>query len=129
MAEGTELDIQIQKHIIDILEEHKGHSSRIRRGDLLRQVNFKLSVYFQTDLFALSDRKMRNFIEALRTETSAGAWICSSHDGGYYLASSLSELDDYLSIERGRANTLVNRISNQSKHARESKKGRQNSFL
>lgn len=91
---------EIQSKIMQALQEHKGFDNRIRRGDLCRQIG-------------TSDRYMREEIEDLRTNHTDGAYICSSTDGGYYLARTLGDLDRYLSQDEKRAQHTLARTRRQ----------------
>jgi hypothetical protein len=91
---------EIQSNIMAILQEHKGFDSRIKRADLCARLG-------------TSDRWMRAEIEDLRMNYPGGAYICSSTDGGYYLALTLGDLDRYLSQDEHRAKKTLARISRQ----------------
>jgi hypothetical protein len=100
----------IGKEILDILNNHRGKVHRIPRPELLREPNLRLEEPHH-------DRFMRATIEYLRRHTEKGAWICSSLDGGYYLAETLDELRDYVLQEEGRAKKILAKTSRQRKVA------------
>ncbi len=123
------IEDQAREEILTILNKHTGHNVRVSRVELLQRINFRLSIVMPADRNYVSDRLMRNLIEELRTKTTAGSMICSSLDGGYFMAADLEELETYLATEEGRAKSLLKRTRNQRKHAIESKIGEQESLF
>ena len=111
--------------ILRILEIHQGVNARISKVELLRGVN--RAIFNPKD--HISDRRMRIFINQLRTETTAGALICSSLDGGYYMATSTRELDAFLQTEKNRAKSIYTRVRHQEQHASERLRGAQEKLL
>lgn len=85
--------------VIKILIRHRGYENRIKRADLLDQVNRRLE------------------IEWLRTYHKAGAYICSSTAGGYWMAATEKELRKFLQQDRDRAVKLFFRTSQQARSA------------
>jgi hypothetical protein len=100
----------IDRVILAILGEHQGLDNRISRADLLREVNEAIDE-------PIHDRRMRGHIEELRRHSEEGAWICSSLDGGYFLAGTLQELQTYLDSEESRLAHLAKKIARQRKVA------------
>lgn len=97
---------RIDQAILSILSVHRGHEQRISREQLLRC----LAEWFRIEL---RDRHMRSHIEDLRRNSQAGAWICSSLDGGYFMATSLDELQTYLDSEESRLAHIARKIRRQ----------------
>ena len=122
------LEERAKEIILEILEKHRGHQCRISRVELLFRINHN---FVGPDAVYISDRAMRNLIEELRTTTTKGAWICSSQKqpGGYYLATSLQELEDYLAVEDRRGVTILTWTKSQRQHARERLPGIQEKLI
>lgn len=102
---------QIKHTIMLILAPHIGFESRIPRRLLLMEINRRLS-------FRVSDRRMRDTIEALRV-TKKGKYICASigAKGGYFLAQDDKELDKFTQPDLNRAYTTIRRVTTQRKLA------------
>lgn len=73
----------------NVLSQHIGRSRAIARTDLLRQVNMRVKT---------SDRQVRQVINHLR---KTGHLILSTGgvDGGYWMAASAQEAEDYIVAE------------------------------
>jgi hypothetical protein len=104
----------IEMMILHILRNHCGHDNRIRRSEILKILNNRLNVLHDQPIH---DRFMRGCIENLRRHDELGAWICSSLDGGYYMAETLDELRGYVLQEEGRAQKILAKTSRQRKVA------------
>ena len=101
----------IEAETMQVLQEHKGEKNRISRDALRREVSSRSHL-------PVSDRLLRKVIERLRTDNTAGAYICSSTSGGgYYIAASFEELEAYLGSEDRRAKTILVRNSKQRQRA------------
>lgn len=96
--------MELKQRILNSLP--RGYTNRISRPALLSK------------LPDISDRVMRAEIEELRRNDPDGAWICSSTDGGYWLAESLSELDSFLNQDAHRGHVILERVNAQRIHAR-----------
>lgn len=95
----------IQEGIMEILKQHVGKNKKISRPALLGEL---LKRGIQID-----DRTMRENIEFLRTKVTAGAFICSSTSGGYWLAKNLAEVLEYCDQDARRAKMILGRINKQ----------------
>lgn len=99
----------IEKYTLDILQNHVGLDRRITSKSLLNELNKAV----KTD-----NRTMRTAIENLR-QTQPGSLICSTtkNGGGYFIAASKTELDDYLKQDEHRCFKMWNRIKKQRQAA------------
>jgi len=80
----------LDRFLIRLMGFHIGEANAISRSDLLREIN--------NSCFNISDRSLRVLINSLR---KSGHAICSKGgiQGGYYLASSYEELEDFIQRE------------------------------
>ena len=103
LSEGDELMYQqiiadtpqgLEKLLLQILSKKIGKDNAIKRSELLPFVQ-SVPGYSET-----SDRQVRKTINDLRKQ---GILICSSasEDGGYYMAASLAEFDEFVQRELG----------------------------
>lgn len=102
----------LRRAILRILRYHRGYDKRLLRSELRGILNRKMDIH-------VSDRLMRRAIEDLRSEDPRGAWICSATkpSGGYFMASTLAELDEYLASDENRLRTIYHRIRLQRQRA------------
>ena len=101
--------------ILEALRPYQNPDNRCPRKRLLHRTN---NLLLQHGLKRIGDRKLRKLIELLQG-TSRGAFICSSpaRGGGYFLARSASEVDQFTQSARGHAMSMLTRISKQRKAA------------
>ena len=99
----------ITKYILAILKKHEGIEQRISSEDLLYRLNI---------LEKTSNRAMRMAIEELR-RLPEGSRICSTtkKGGGYFIATTKKELEDYLRQDENRCKEMWRRIHKQRKAA------------
>ena len=99
----------IEEHIVTILQNHISINNRISSKDLL----MKLNVVIRT-----TNRNMRQAIENLRQQEQ-GALICSTtkNGGGYFLATTKAELENYLRQDEHRCLEMWQRIRKQRQAA------------
>jgi hypothetical protein len=88
---NARLPAELDAAILKVLSSHVGRDAAVSRKDLVRELAVIGHVY-------ANDRPVRAAINLLR---KAGAPICSTggREGGYFLASSWEELDEYLKRE------------------------------
>jgi len=93
--------------VIAVLEEHRGIDRRIRRDSLRAELSWRHRL-------RVSDREMRAAIEVARA-TPKGALVCSTTagGGGYYMARSTAELDEYLRQDESRCREMWQRCRKQ----------------
>lgn len=113
MSEKKEIKKQrIKKIIKEIVSEHIGDKDTISRDNLRRSI--KVQYFNETgDELRLSDRKMRDLIESLRSTDIWSARICATLAGGYFIAASRSELMSYLQSDKNRVMNTYRRIRSQ----------------
>lgn len=107
------------KHIIlDVLYQHQGYDARIKRGSLRIQIMSDWYKEYDTYLL-LTDRRMRDLIEELRTGDVMGSRICSTcgNHGGYFVAENKYELFKFSLNDRRQALTIWNRTRAQKVNA------------
>lgn len=99
----------LKEYIIAILNKREGIEQRISSKDLL----YRLNVLEKT-----SNRAMRMAIEELRG-LPEGSRICSTtkNGGGYFIATTKKELEDYLRQDENRCKEMWQRIHKQRKAA------------
>lgn len=68
--------------------------------------------------FIINDRQLRRYIQWLRENDEQGALMVSAPSGGYFLASSPEEFEQYISRELNRITSLGKRIRRQTKLAK-----------
>ena len=102
-----QLDPRLTMAVIAILEEHRGIERRIPRDSLREELGWRHRL-------RVSDREMRAAIEVARG-TPTGSLICSTTTGGggYYMARSTAELDEYLRQDESRCREMWQRCSKQ----------------
>jgi hypothetical protein len=102
----------LRRAILRILRNHRGYEKRVMRAELRGILNRKMDIH-------VSDRLMRRAIEDLRSEDPRGAWICSDTrpGAGYFMATSLDELNTYLTSDENRLRTIYHRIRLQRQRA------------
>ena len=107
MTTRAEQHEQIADALLDVLRHCVGEASKIRRAELLCQACERTKL-------RVSDRVMRSVIEDLRL-SKAGAMICSTtrDGGGYWMAATRGELNDYLRQEESRIRELAIRVRRQ----------------
>ena len=95
----------IEEYIIAILQNHISINNRISSKDLLMKLNVVIST---------TNRKMRQAIESLRQQEQ-GSLICSTtkSGGGYFLATTKAELENYLRQDEHRCLEMWKRIRKQ----------------
>ncbi|MBW8034858.1 MAG: hypothetical protein FVQ79_04230 [Planctomycetes bacterium] len=103
-------DKMVKVRIIFVLSKHSGEENRISRSELLSKVR---RLIYSKKHGSLSDRKLRMFIEELRTTDTDGAWICASLKGGYFLARDLKELEWFTDSDFRRALNTLTRVRKQ----------------
>jgi hypothetical protein len=94
-AEIRELEPGIKRAVLRVMSAHIGKGKTVSKSDLLADVR---RLGFGGDLAATTfERKVRLAIVELRKE---GHLICSSSgDGGYYVASTWQEYDEFARVE------------------------------
>lgn len=109
---------RIKHIIINILYNHKGYDARIKRGSLRIQIMSDWYREYDTYLL-LTDRRMRDLIEELRTGDVMGSRICSTcgNHGGYFVAENRYELFKFSLNDRRQALTIWNRTRAQKVNA------------
>jgi chromatin segregation and condensation protein Rec8/ScpA/Scc1 (kleisin family) len=115
----------IQVTVLSILEQHVGAENRIPRADLRAQLCARADRY-------ITDREMRRAIESLRQLPGRGSRICSTcggveqgqkkkakrgQAGGYFIATSVRELEQFLREDEDRAVHTLRRTGQQRKAA------------
>ena len=96
--------------ILNIMQTHKAKDHKITREELRQEAS---QWYGQK----VSDREMRQALEDLRASNPEGAYIVSSLSGGYFMAQSLFELDEYLRADESRIRAIAQRIRKQRQQA------------
>jgi hypothetical protein len=105
-----QLKALMRLEIQSILRSRIGKDAAITRPDLLATLRAR---GYPTD-----DRRVREALEFIRTNTESGAWICSDNSGtGYWHAASEDELREYLTSERNRGLSILSKTSAQAKRA------------
>lgn len=120
----------IQIAILKALENYLGAGNRISKKNLIIAVNLLLFtlVPMHERPYKVSDRSLRLAIEWLRRYHPEGAKICSSLAGGYFIARSANELEEYLTPDNNRALNILARNSAQKKMAHFIEGGQQKLF-
>jgi len=96
--------------VLKIIGSHVGCINRVERKKLLKILARDYGI-------VVSDRIMRRAIEELRDTDPDGAKICSSLDGGYYMAANVTELERYLNTDLSRAVKILKRVNRQRRVA------------
>jgi len=98
-----------EEYIVAILQNHIGINNRISSKDLLTKLNMVATA---------TNRKMRQAIESLRQQEQ-GSLICSTtkNGGGYFLATTKAELENYLRQDEHRCLEMWQRIRKQRQAA------------
>ena len=107
MTKNAQPDPRLIMAVITILDGRRGIEKRVRRDDLRGQLAWRFRL-------RVADRVMRFAIEAARI-TPKGALICSTtrSGGGYYMARSTAELDEYLRQDESRCREMWQRCRKQ----------------
>ena len=103
-----EMPAGLDRALLRILSFHRGEANAVSR--------FTLEMQCAQHGFPESDRKIRACINLLR---KAGYPICSKggEDGGYYMATTRQELDDYITREpQARINDFSEQIKAMRSH-------------
>ena len=100
----------LKRSVLHIIGRHVGYANRIQRKNLL-------NILRNSSGLDVSDRLMRKAIEDLRDTDPEGAKICSSLDGGYYMAANVNELERYLNTDLSRAVKILKRVNRQRRVA------------
>jgi len=101
MPKEYKSDVELDRSVLFILQFRKGRQNAIRRWDLVEQV-------FGADAVAeptrnnnnVYDRQVRESIERWRSQ---GQHICNVGDGGYFMASTRPEYEDFKKYYLGAA--------------------------
>lgn len=108
--EQSTMSAQIELAVLQVLNDHRGFENRVSRTRLQALVSVVVNQMVR-------DREMREAIERLRATKPEGAYICSTTSGGYWMATSIQELENYLAQDERRAKRTLMRISRQRMRA------------
>lgn len=120
--------MDIEKLVLNTLNQHKGEDSIISRWDLLCAINAQLGWWPDNDEEVwrqmpgaigprpMKDRRMRDIVSDLM-QTREGCMIVSTLRGGYFVAETEEELKKYLGPEWQRVKTLLKKLKIQAEYA------------
>jgi len=110
---GVELQEELDRMVLRVLQAHVGKEERISRRDLVEQV---YGVRLDLDANSVEDRRVRESIERLREKHVI---LSSSGSGGYWLPESEAEAVDFIAEMESRAMKMLQMTSRMKRNLRD----------
>jgi len=108
---------RIQAAIIQVLKNwgEMSNNEPLKKGSFIARVNLALYPYERIT----NERSLRLAIQWMRMYHPEGSLICSTmtNGGGYYLAASIDQLNEFMSIDKAQVRTISIRWNMQYKNA------------
>jgi hypothetical protein len=96
---------QLQDQVLNVMKKHVGKENKISRVNLISEV-FHISLSAGRLSNSAQDRQIRRVVAELQQNYPV---LASSGDGGYYMASSMDEINEYIAEIESRARKLFDK--------------------